>query len=213
MRRVLGNYLDVSAREVSFQRELDHWVDLYELGYLLEHKQISERQLFERLKELYRGVLLAEMETSAGHKLKRWLYLQRQAVQEKISTILYSLTEHYLQHADFSYGFKTTHWWLTMEPENELAHRLRMQLFWSSNQHAAPQCCNTTFAMRQLPRLRHRTFGRNQRALPQNSAGRIHARRRKSDRCTAAVTSEAQHPKEVQQLFGSRKRSCAAGGS
>jgi predicted ATPase/DNA-binding SARP family transcriptional activator len=137
MRRVLGNYLDVSAKEVSFQRELDHWVDLYELGYLLEHKQISERQLFERLKELYRGVLLAELETSAGHKLKRWLYLQRQAVQEKISTILYSLTEHYLQHADFSYGFKTTHWWLTMEPENELAHRLRMQLFWSSNQRSA----------------------------------------------------------------------------
>ena len=101
MRRVLGNYLDVSAKGVTFQRELDHWVDLYELGYLLEHRQISERQLFERLKELYRGVLLTEVEASAGHKLKRWLYLQRQAVQDKINTTLDSLTEHYFQHADF----------------------------------------------------------------------------------------------------------------
>jgi len=137
LRAQIGDYLKITPKQVAFDRNQEHWVDLYELDYLLTNDNFPASQKLERMQTLYQGEFLAELEVTAGSEFEKWRDQQRSALKQQLSQALQTLSERFLQRAEFSQGLRTTHWWLGLEPRNETAHRLRMQLFWNSNQRAA----------------------------------------------------------------------------
>ena len=137
LHNAFGAYLKSTADQVAFNYQMDHRVDLYDLQYILLDDKIPARQKLEKIRTLYRGALLAETEERNDTDFGQWLHQHRQAIQRRVGEALQGLTEYFLQQDDFVFGFKTTRWWLTLEPGNEVAHRLRMNLFWRSKQRSA----------------------------------------------------------------------------
>ena len=134
---VVGSYLIMTSQQVAFNQQTEHWVDLHVLEALCADETFSIKNRLEEIRTLYRGELLYGLEEAQSTEFIRWLHQQRQAIKSMLRHALQRLTEQALQQSDFSLGFKTTLWWLMLEPGNELAHRLRMQLFWRNNQRSA----------------------------------------------------------------------------
>ena len=133
LHNAFGAYLKSTADQVGFNYQMDHRVDLYDLQYILMDDKIPARQKLEKIRTLYRGALLAETEERNDTDFGQWLHQHRQAIQRRVGEALQGLTEYFLQQDDFVFGFKTTRWWLTLEPGNEVAHRLRMNRFGAAN--------------------------------------------------------------------------------
>lgn len=129
LQQQVGDYLIITPESSAFNRGLEHWVDLYELESLLGDHTIPEQQKLEELRRLYRGELLPGLERTHGIEFRAWLYQQRQQFNAKIGAALDELIESFLRQADYSHWLKASGWWLMLEPTNELASRLRAQLF------------------------------------------------------------------------------------
>lgn len=137
LQSLLGKYLVLTPDQVAFNRQEQHWVDLYAFEELLADQEMAAEQKLEKLRALYRGDLMQDSERTNGPKVKAWLYTQRQTIQTRVQETLQTISGDCVQHNNFSLGQKATHWWLMLNPTSELAHRQRMLLFWHSKQRSA----------------------------------------------------------------------------
>ena len=131
------NLLRISAKQAAFNRQSEYWVDIYELELFFNVPTLSKRHKFEKLTTLYRGTFLDGLEKVGGAEFSRWQTQCQRSFEERVAGILQELAENCLQTRDFVLGFQITHWWLILQPGNELAHRLRMLLFWHNKQRTA----------------------------------------------------------------------------
>lgn len=137
LRHSLGDYLTITSQQVAFKQTAEQWVDLYQLQELLQNSSMRADEQLRQLIRLYKGPLLAGLTVANTPEFENWLHMQRDEVQEQVITKLQNLTESFLQQRSYTLGLETTQLWLSMQPWNETCHRLRMQLFWLSNQRSA----------------------------------------------------------------------------
>ena len=70
LRASLGDYLIFNAQEISFNQQLEHWVDYYQLRQLLLDSSLAGTTKLARYEELYQGELLARLNV-AIHQILR----------------------------------------------------------------------------------------------------------------------------------------------
>jgi DNA-binding SARP family transcriptional activator/predicted ATPase len=146
LRDLLGDYLLITNRQITFNQSLEHLVDLYELQRVLADSSLTHAEKFSQFTKYYQGELLAGLSIANAPEFESWLAQQREALQQTITIALQHWTEHFLEQKNFKLGLEATHIWLKMQPWSEIAHGLRMQLFWRSKQRSAAllqynQCC------------------------------------------------------------------------
>ncbi len=207
LQKLLGDALRVTPKQAAFNRQSEHSVDYYDLERLLKAVKMPNRQKLERLRALYRGPFLAEVEEVNSPDFIRWRQQQRSLLHERVIEELHLLSEHFLDNRDFALGFKSTQWWLTLQPGDESAHRLRMLLFWRNGQRSAAllqyNICNDYL---QLHHGSGTIAGNSPTLLTDPKRGCATCRRYIGCHSCAATTTKTQPDQKADQLCRSRKR-------
>ena len=92
LQSLLGKYLVLTPDQVAFNRQEQHWVDLYAFEELLADQEMAAEQKLEKLRALYRGDLMQDSERTNGPKVKAWLYTQRQTIQTRVQETLQAIS-------------------------------------------------------------------------------------------------------------------------
>lgn len=137
LRASLGDYLIFNAQEISFNQQLEHWVDYYQLRQLLLDSSLADTVKLARYEELYQGELLARLNVANTPDFETWLERQREELAQKNAEMLQALAERSWQQGTFKVVQEATRLWLALQPWAESAHRLRMKLFWHDQQRSA----------------------------------------------------------------------------
>lgn len=133
----LGEYLTVTNQQITFNREQEHWADIYELQRILADSTLPADEKLSQFVKLHKGELLAGLNITNVPNFERWLHKQRETLEEKIAESLQQWAEVFWEQGTTKLGLEATQLLLTMQPWNETAHRLRMQFFWHSKQRSA----------------------------------------------------------------------------
>jgi DNA-binding SARP family transcriptional activator/predicted ATPase len=137
LRNLLGANLIITPYDLAFNQNSNHTVDLYQLYAILDDASLSDELMLAELLKRYHGELFAGFSVTHSPQFEEWVRNQREATQQKVVQRLQELTERFLYNKAFKAGLDATQMWLTLEPWNELVHRLRMQIFWLSGQRSA----------------------------------------------------------------------------
>lgn len=137
LRSLLGDLITITNQDVAFNKKSAHWVDLYQLYELLNNAWVSEEEKLTQFLELYQGELLNELNVPNVPGYEIWLQQQRESLKSLIVETMQQLSESFLEQDAFKLGLDATQVWLNLQPWNENAHRIRMQLFWRSRQRSA----------------------------------------------------------------------------
>lgn len=129
LRHLLGDYLLVTREEIAFNRETNYWLDVEE--FCTKMKPLPHRDgldLSEGVK-LYQGDFLDGFYVHDAPGFEEWVFRQREQFQTCYIKALAILVDAYLADQNYEEGLNLTRRWLAVEPWDEQAHRLQMQLF------------------------------------------------------------------------------------
>jgi predicted ATPase/DNA-binding SARP family transcriptional activator len=138
LRRPLGDYLVITPRDIAFQQQAPHWVDVVQLREALTSQPdaIATPTLQAAL-ALYQGEFLAGFHVRKVPVFEAWVVQQREALHTLTVQGGYTLAERYWQQADYQPGLTATQRLFQWEPWHEAGHRLQMQLLAATGQRAA----------------------------------------------------------------------------
>ena len=105
LQQEVGDYLTITPEWSAFNRQLEHWVDLYALESVLGDHTMPEQQKLEELRRLYRGELLPGLERTQGIEFRAWIFQQRQSSAQDRAA-LDVLIESFLKQADYNHWMK-----------------------------------------------------------------------------------------------------------
>ncbi len=137
LRKDLDDYLQISTNEIAFNQRLLHQIDLYQLRQLATDSSLTEEEKLDQFQQIYRGEFLAAFTITNSVEFEEWLRGQRESAADTAVTLLGQMTERCLKSSNYATGIAAAQTWLKLEPWNEVAHRLCMQMFRQSNQRSA----------------------------------------------------------------------------
>lgn len=147
-----GGVLEISRERISlaFRGERSQnnlWVDVWEFHRLLESTKIHQhaypptcRACLAALQEavnLCRGDFLAGFSLRDSVSFDDWQFFQAEGLRQELASALEKLAHGQAGLGDFASALVTARRWTALDPLNEPAHRLLMQLYEWSGQHGA----------------------------------------------------------------------------
>lgn len=148
LNKALGQgVLEISRERIALAAQSGLWVDAWEFRRLLSASQAHPHARYEVCRDclpvlqeavsLYCGDFLAGFSLRDSANFDDWQFFQSEALRQELSGALEKLTRGLAAAGDFSAGLHTARRWLALDPLNESAHRLLMQLYEWSGQHGA----------------------------------------------------------------------------
>ncbi len=148
LNKALGDgVLDINRERISMAAEAPLWVDVLEFRRLLastgDHPHTRREvcmvclPVLQQAASLYRGDFLAGFSLRDSASFDDWQAFQSEALRQELAGALERLAQGQAASADFSASLQTARRWLSLDPLNEPAHRLIMQLYEWSGQHGA----------------------------------------------------------------------------
>ena len=155
LRRQVGGHLTVTRREVAFDPESLHWLDVGEfrqhigqaLGVVRDPLTRQDATALTDAVALYRGDFLEGLCVRNAPAFEEWVLLEREHLRLLALRALHLLLDYHTSQMDLSRAMDCTDRLLALEPAQEDASRTRMLLLTLSGQRAA--------ALRQYQICRH----------------------------------------------------------
>lgn len=127
-------YLKISRLAVQMNHNHDIWVDAVQLMQLPNRERKPSIAELIDVVALYKGEFMAGIHLSDSPEFEAWQNLQRQRVENSLRTALNQIIDYQMAQADYE---QATHFALqlvSINPLDEAAHRLLMQLYLLTNQ-------------------------------------------------------------------------------
>ncbi|KAA3655589.1 MAG: hypothetical protein DWQ04_33335 [Chloroflexi bacterium] len=139
VRRVAGDYLTISRQVVGFDHSQPHYFDVAhfekELGSLMplsEQPHRVDKTIFAQMAaaaELFRGDFLAGFTVrGSSAEFDSWRLLMQERLHTLASGALQQLVRHALYSGQWTSGLQYAAQLVRLDPLNEMAHQLKMQL-------------------------------------------------------------------------------------
>ena len=138
LRRLLGDYLEISRDTAALRRDVPYWLDVeaFSAATSGQHLTAHAEALTAALK-LYRGDFLGSFYVSRAPEFEQWADSVREQMRQQAINGLQTLAEHHLAAQDFASGLDVNGRLLSIEPWYEAGHRQRMRLLALSGQRTA----------------------------------------------------------------------------
>jgi predicted ATPase/DNA-binding SARP family transcriptional activator len=141
---------DAEGDAVGLANDIDVWLDTWRLERALPDRRIRQEQVRE-LREVaasYRGDFLSGFTIPDSPTWDDWQFLEREHFRQLAGQLFRTLAEEELAAGEWEIGVSHARQWLSLDHMHEPAHRLLMQLYAASGQHAAAlrqyeQCVRT----------------------------------------------------------------------
>jgi predicted ATPase/DNA-binding SARP family transcriptional activator len=141
---------DAEGDAVGLANDIDVWLDTWQLERALPDGRIRQEQIGE-LRDVaasYRGDLLSGFTIPDSSTWDDWQFLEREHFRQLAGQLFRALAEEELATGEWETGISHARQWLSLDHMHEPAHRLLMQLYAASGQHAAAlrqyeQCVRT----------------------------------------------------------------------
>lgn len=138
LRKMFGEYLSVTTKSISFNRQQPYTLDIEVLRTTLAAPTESiNNQRLQAAVDLYRGEFLAGFSVRQAPVFEEWLVIQRSNMRQLAVQGLYMLAERHLAEGNHTDGLSTTQRLLHLEPWHEAGHRLQMHFLAASGQRNA----------------------------------------------------------------------------
>lgn len=138
LRRLVGDYLDITWETVALRRDVPHWLDVevFSEATAGQHLTADADTLTAALR-LYRGDFLGSFYIGYAPEFEQWADSVREQLRLQAIKGLQTLAEHHLAAGDFATGLDVNGRLLNLEPWYEAGHRQRMRLLTLSGQRTA----------------------------------------------------------------------------
>lgn len=138
LRKVLGDYVEITRQTLAFNRASPYWLDveLFRTDLLAGTATHDPQRLATAL-NYYQREFLAGFSIRNAPVFEEWVTLQRSQLHGLAVQGFHLLGQHYLTHHEYEAGLTLNRRWLTIDPEAETAHRQRMHLLAASGQRSA----------------------------------------------------------------------------
>ncbi|MEZ4866004.1 MAG: BTAD domain-containing putative transcriptional regulator [Caldilineaceae bacterium] len=140
-------FLTIERETLQFNRQSDHWCDLFVFTTLLTGCAAHSTQrddaciyCMTRLREaveLYRGSLLADFFLADSAPFEEWAATQRERLQQEALATLRTLTTFYTRRGEYAQAIIYAQRQLGIEPWHEEAHQLLIRLLARMGQRTA----------------------------------------------------------------------------
>lgn len=145
LRRVLGDYLEISPQTISLNHAVYYESDVIRFETALKEIEgggatlsPAATMLLREAVDLYRGEFLDGFYVSQTPGFEEWLLAERVRLQQLAIQGLHALTEHLTHQGNTALGIKYARRLLALEPWREETHRHLMRLLlWSGQRSAA----------------------------------------------------------------------------
>ncbi|MCB0055410.1 MAG: bacterial transcriptional activator domain-containing protein, partial [Caldilineaceae bacterium] len=148
LRKIVGEYLDVTAETVAFRHDLPHWVDATTFARYLASVSFmdaattttavsDEALVLDEALELYAGEYLYGFALDNAPVFERQVAAKRRHLHDLFVQGLNLRIRLHQEHGEYEQGLALNQLLLTLEPWREEAHRQRMLLFAHSGQRNA----------------------------------------------------------------------------
>ncbi|MCB0069952.1 MAG: NACHT domain-containing protein [Caldilineaceae bacterium] len=148
LRKIVGEYLDVTAETVAFRHDLPHWVDATTFARYLASVSFmdaattttavsDEALVLDEALELYAGEYLYGFALDNAPVFERQVAAKRRHLHDLFVQGLNLRIRLHQEHGEYEQGLALNQLLLTLEPWREEAHRQRMLLFAYSGQRNA----------------------------------------------------------------------------
>lgn len=135
LRKLVGDYLVITAQTVSFNPQPSYWLDAEILRTTLATAaEEFDPQAAQQALNLYQGPFLAGFTVRTAPVFEEWVTQQRTEYHLLAVQGFYRLAEHYWRQAATNAGLTATQRLLQIEPHHEAGFRLQMRLLVQSGQ-------------------------------------------------------------------------------
>ena len=135
LRKMVGDYLIISAQTISFNTQARYWLDAEILRTTLtaQNDYFNPQEVQQTL-NLYQGPFLDGFTVRTAPVFDEWMIQQRAEYHLLVVQSCYRLAEYYWKQAAVSAGLTTTQRLLQIEPHHEAGFRLQMRLLTQGGQ-------------------------------------------------------------------------------
>jgi DNA-binding SARP family transcriptional activator/pimeloyl-ACP methyl ester carboxylesterase len=144
----LGEEIVSSDKEIVFLNpQIDIWTDVEQFRRYIEESSLASEslgdnvaqrtELLEKAAVLYKGDFLAGFTLPDCPEFDEWQFFEAENLRGSLASILQQLVSIYEAQGDFAQAIAHARHWLSLDPIHEPAHRLLMELYAKSGQHAA----------------------------------------------------------------------------
>ena len=139
LRKIAGDYLEITRQTISFNKAAPYWLDVEQLTTAVTADQPNPDHIAEAI-ALYRGDFLEGFYVDEAPEYESWLLSQKERWRELYVGALHWLADYYLIRREFQAGLLVTQSLLEIEPWAEAVYRQRMLLYaYSQQPYAALQ--------------------------------------------------------------------------
>lgn len=151
LRNLLDDYLIITSKSISFDRQASYWLDVDLLRTTLAARpNLVETPALQSALDLYQGEFLTGFTVRNAPVFEGWVVQQREELHRLVVQGCYTLAARYWQQAAYQAGLAATRRLLQWEPWHEAGHRLQMQLLAATGQRTAAlaqyDLCRTVLA-------------------------------------------------------------------
>ena len=144
----LGEEILSSDKEIIFLNpQIDVWTDVERFRHYSEQSGLASEspmddiarrtELLEKAAALYKGDFLVGFTLPDCPEFDEWQFFEAENLRGSLASILQQLVSTYEAQGDFTQAIAHARHWLSLDPMHEPAHRLLMELYAKSGQHAA----------------------------------------------------------------------------
>ena len=135
LRKVVGDYLAITAQSISFNPQLPYWLDTEILRTTLtaQSDHFNPQEVQQAL-NLYQGAFLAGFTVRTAPVFEEWVTQQRAEYHLLAVQGFYRLADFYWRNAALNAGLTAIQRLLQIEPHHEAGFRLQMRLLVQSGQ-------------------------------------------------------------------------------
>ncbi|MCB0209330.1 MAG: tetratricopeptide repeat protein [Anaerolineae bacterium] len=137
LRRVVGDYLDISRHDVTFQPGSDIWVDVARFTANIEAPDSPTIADLQEAVDLYRGDFLSGFYVLNAPDFENWMLAEQARLRELVMRALHELATHHTGYGNLSDGIRYLRRLLSLEPWREEAHRHLMLVLARDGQRGA----------------------------------------------------------------------------
>ena len=130
--------LTVASREaLGFKSSDDLALDVRLLEAAVKHLDQQDQMELAQVSELYRGDFLEGFELADAPQFDDWVTVQRELARQRLEVVFEQLSNVQTQAGEINAALETARRWVRLEPLNEAAHRLVIELCLRAGKRAA----------------------------------------------------------------------------
>ena len=144
----LGEEIVSSDKEIIFLNpQIDVWTDVERFRHYSEQSGLASEspmddiarrtELLQKAAALYKGDFLVGFTLPDCPEFDEWQFFEAENLRGSLASILQQLVSNFEEQGDFTQAIANARHWLSLDPMHEPAHRLLMELYAKSGQHAA----------------------------------------------------------------------------